>query len=110
MSTRPHLKAHGEAHTGKESKVHNGEDPYPHPDVVSPAFLGALTSRKPHFRHPILATNDLRDLLNEIGTEKVGRDLDITLHVEHFHALVSEKKLVLLSNLTYKFNINRKKN
>ena len=33
--------------------VHNGEGPYSHPDVVSPAFLGALTSRNRTFRHPI---------------------------------------------------------
>jgi hypothetical protein len=43
--------------------VHNGEGPYSHPDVVSPAFLGALTPKKPHFRSPNLATKDLRDLL-----------------------------------------------
>ena len=32
--------------------VHNGEGPHPHPDVVSPAFLEALTSRNRTFRHP----------------------------------------------------------
>ena len=46
--------------------VHNGEGPYSHPDVVSPAFLGALTPKKPHFPSPNLATKDLRDLLKKI--------------------------------------------
>ena len=32
--------------------VHNGEGPYSHPDVVSAAFLGALTLKKPHIPSP----------------------------------------------------------
>jgi hypothetical protein len=43
--------------------VHNSEGPYSHPDVVSPAFLGVLTPKKPHFPSPNLVTKDLRDLL-----------------------------------------------
>ena len=46
--------------------VYNGEGFYSHPDVISPAFLRALIpSRNRTCRHPILATKDLRDLLNE---------------------------------------------
>ena len=45
--------------------VHNGEGPHshPHPDVVSPAFLEALTSRNRTYRHPNWPKNDLRELL-----------------------------------------------
>ena len=46
--------------------VHNGEGPHPHPDVVSPAFLEALTSRNRTFLHPNWPKNDLRELLNLI--------------------------------------------
>ena len=36
-------------------KVHNGEGPYSHPDLVSPAFLGALTLRDRAFCLPNFA-------------------------------------------------------
>ena len=50
--------------------VHNGEGPHPHPDVVSPAFLEALTSRNRTFRHPNWPKNDLRELLSELYTDR----------------------------------------
>jgi hypothetical protein len=65
---RPVFASLGHFTTGKPGSdmrfnVHNGEGPYSHPDVVSPAFLGALIPMKPHFPSPNLATKDLRDLL-----------------------------------------------
>jgi hypothetical protein len=50
--------------------VHDGEGPSSHPDVVSPAFLGALTPKKPHFPSPNLATKDLRDFLKYQNSRK----------------------------------------
>jgi hypothetical protein len=47
VSTRPHF-THGEAHTGKGSKVHNGGGPYPRPDLRISRSLHHEEARSGH--------------------------------------------------------------